>query len=162
MNNYYDSFQIKWVAYIILHHNFIFVLCLQNLTCDVLISFVNIKSRADLRIIHGAREGDLNHRTFSDKIPFQMSHITSSIYLYAVPTPRFITTCSFLTQTWQYLAVPLSSRHEERLQKMDKLAKEGKENNRVKAGPVGKELFEAIPHTESVISHWNFVFKRWY
>ena len=33
---------------------------------DVLISFVDIKSRADMQITNGAREGDLNHRTFPD------------------------------------------------------------------------------------------------
>jgi hypothetical protein len=33
---------------------------------------VDIESRADMQITNGARKGDLNHRTFPDKIPFQM------------------------------------------------------------------------------------------
>ncbi len=46
---------------------------LKNLTCNILISFSNIKADDDSLIIRGAQEGELNHRAFPDKIPFQMS-----------------------------------------------------------------------------------------
>ena len=41
---------------------------------------MDIESRADMQITNGARKGDLNHRTFPDKIPFQMVTVASQLF----------------------------------------------------------------------------------